>query len=71
MYGKDKILESIIYSNLHNSEKIKVLSCVDISRKYRKSVSKIINEYLNSENSDNSEKYGSDYYAVHALIQRI
>lgn len=68
MYGKDKILESIIYSNLHNSEKIRVLSCVDISRKYRKAVSKIINEYLKSENS---EKYGSDYNAVHTLMQRI
>lgn len=68
MYGKDKILESIIYSNLHNSEKIRALLCVDISRKYRKAVSKIINEYLESENS---KKYGIDYNAVHTLMQRI
>ncbi len=68
MYKKDNILESIIYSNLHNSEKIEVLSCVDISRKYRKAVSKIINEYLNSEES---KEYGRAYGAVHALMQRI
>ena len=68
MHEKDNILESIIYSNLNNSEKIEVLSCVDISRKYRKAVSKIINEYLNSEES---KEYGKAYDAVHTLMQRI
>ena len=68
MYEKDNILELINYSNLRNSEKIELLSCVDISRKYRKAVSKIINEYLNSEES---KEYGRAYDAVHALMQRI
>ena len=46
----------MIYSDLNSCEKIEMSSYVDISRNYRKAVSKIINEYLSSENSEKYER---------------
>lgn len=49
MCEKEDKLEFIINCDLDLNEKIQILACLEINRKYRREVSELLNEYLKSE----------------------
>ncbi|MEE0863459.1 MAG: SMEK domain-containing protein [Lachnospiraceae bacterium] len=49
MCQKEDKLEFIINCNLDINEKIQILACLEINRKYRREVNRLMNEYLKSD----------------------
>ena len=65
MCEKEDKLEFIINSDLDIDEKIQILACLEINRKYRREVNNLLNEYIKSE------KHIKDERTIFSLMQRI
>lgn len=67
MSGKGKKLEWILNADLSITEKIKILSCIEISRKYLGPVRKLVSEYIRRDPDPEMHNYNLAY----GLMERI